>query len=90
MLIIDIFLVIVLMYKVLVRNERITPSIFWCTIWIVSLTFAILDPFDMMQVSSNAVLVIGVGTSMYLAGCAGNRNVRFTVREKHKILKQTA
>ncbi|WP_321995066.1 O-antigen polymerase [Clostridium butyricum] len=85
MFIIDVVLIVALLWNLIIKKEVYSPAVFWCVIWIISLTFALLNPFDMMEISHNTIIIIGVGTIMFLIGSMGKRTIHFVFKKSKKV-----
>jgi len=90
-IIIDIILALVLLWHVIVKKQLYSPVIFWCGIWILSLTFAIIDPYEMRGVSDKGVFIIGIGTIAFVIGSASKSAYRFVLgNHKKRMLDVSA
>lgn len=89
MIIIDLILIAVLLWNILIKKDYYSPLIFWCVIWIISFTFAMLNPYDMMKVSDKAIFIMGLGTLTFLTGCIGKKQIHFVFKKKQKKVFNT-
>lgn len=87
LLITSIVLCGILLWNIIVRKNCYTPLIFWCAIWLLSTFFVWLNPFEMIEISKKAILIINLGIFSFVVGTYNVTGHRFTVKIAGKKAK---